>query len=88
LAQCEHVLKRSVLNHPQISDMAKKACPSKNTLAQFPGLQVSKKRTEEPSSDVIVTSRSGQAYSVPSIEDIRRMEADLKRKTDLLVTLL
>ena len=46
--------------------------------------QISRKKQEDPSSDVIVKSESGQMYSVPSVDEIRRMEADLKRKTDLL----
>lgn len=50
--------------------------------------QINRKRVEEhdqpDSRDVIVTSQTGHAYTLPSVEDIRRMEADLKRKTDLL----
>jgi len=50
--------------------------------------QINRKRGEDQdqpdSRDVIVTSQTGHTYTVPSVEDIRRMEADLKRKTDLL----
>ena len=50
--------------------------------------QINRKRGEErdqpDSRDVVVTSQTGHAYTLPSVEDIRRMEADLKRKTDLL----
>jgi hypothetical protein len=34
--------------------------------------------------EVVVKTVTGQSYSVPNVEDIRRLEADLKRKTDLL----
>ena len=46
--------------------------------------QLSLKKSEDPSSEVVVTSASGQSYSVPTVDEIRQMEADLKRKTDLL----
>ena len=47
--------------------------------------QLARKRDDQPASgEVVMTSLAGQSYSVPSVEEIRRMEADLKRKTDLL----
>ena len=46
--------------------------------------ELSKNRESSSTADLVMTSQAGQSYSVPSLEEIRRMEADLKRKTDLL----